>query len=302
MIVATVPVLVVLVPYFSSRIQHNIQIQAVELSKAAKLTTNVFSTIETVKCYNGEDGELYRYSMIVKEAGKFFFRQAYWNALQGSILRLVTLSMFVQGFWYGGTLVDREEKTSSDILTAFWAAVLATGTLMQIMPLLAFLERGRAAGQQLRSVMVQLESNSSDVTDGSIELPMRCVGDITFSKVSFAYPSLPQLTVLHEVNLFFAAGETTFIVGKSGSGKSTIGQLLLKFYAPCGGDIELDGQKLSQVDSNWVRQNVLLVEQQSVLFNTTVYENIALGSKSQTGTTREEVLNGTDFATIRPGH
>jgi ATP-binding cassette subfamily B (MDR/TAP) protein 1 len=103
---------------------------------------------------------------------------------------------------------------------------------------------------------------------------------------------------LRGASLFFAAGDITFVIGKSGSGKSTIGQLLMQFYRPSKGEISLDDHLLSLIDPHWVRANLLLVEQQSVLFNTTLRENIALGGKHSKEVTHEDIQNAVEFASI----
>src|SRR5215469_3139988 len=84
--------------------------------------------------------------------------------------------------------------------------------------------------------------------------------------------------VVCKANLEFPAGDLVFIIGKSGSGKSTIGQLLVRFYDAEHGDILVGGQSIRNFDPHWLRQNILLVEQQSVLFHGTIFENIAYGS------------------------
>jgi ATP-binding cassette subfamily B (MDR/TAP) protein 1 len=104
---------------------------------------------------------------------------------------------------------------------------------------------------------------------------------------------------LRGTSFFFAAGDITFVVGKSGSGKSTIGQLLMQFYNPSLGQIFLDENNLSEIDPQWLRTNILLVEQQSVLFNTTIRENIALGLKNSERATFEGIQRATEFASIR---
>jgi ATP-binding cassette subfamily B (MDR/TAP) protein 1 len=107
--------------------------------------------------------------------------------------------------------------------------------------------------------------------------------------------------VLRGVSLFFAAGDITFVIGKSGSGKSTLGQLLMQFYHPLKGDITIDDLDYSRIDPHWLRNNILLVEQHSVLFNTTLRENIALGSSGQASEIidLDNIKEAADFASIR---
>jgi ATP-binding cassette, subfamily B (MDR/TAP), member 1 len=105
------------------------------------------------------------------------------------------------------------------------------------------------------------------------------------------------------VDFFFAAGETTFVVGKSGSGKSTIGQILAKFYSIQQGVVTIDDNYIQRIDDKWVRENILLVEQQSILFSGTIQDNIAMGrfdvSKDLTDQEFQLVVQASEFAKIR---
>lgn len=83
---------------------------------------------------------------------------------------------------------------------------------------------------------------------------------------------------MKSVNFSFPAGETTFLFGRSGGGNSTISNLLLKFYEPSEGEITIDGQRIEKLDTRWARENITLVQQESVLFNGTVEENLQFGS------------------------
>ena len=93
--------------------------------------------------------------------------------------------------------------------------------------------------------------------------------------------------------------ETTFVIGKSGSGKSTLGQLLMRFYRPESGKITLDGTSVFDTDFKWLRQNVTLVEQQSNLFNDTVYRNVAFGSANESEPSQQDVLGAIEFTLLK---
>jgi ATP-binding cassette, subfamily B (MDR/TAP), member 1 len=185
---AGIPVVIILIPMFSSRFQSALQQQAFKLSQAAKLATTIFSAIETIKFYNGEDFELWKYSNVIKESGRFFFQQTLWSSLQAGVLRVITLSMFVQGFWFGNVMLDNGQITCSTILTSFWAAMLAVQATMQMMQRLAALEKGRAAGQKLRVAMVQMSLSPMQLALTSLQKPGMCVGDIAFKKVRQCQP------------------------------------------------------------------------------------------------------------------
>ena len=119
---------------------------------------------------------------------------------------------------------------------------------------------------------------------------------LTFVKISFAYPSNPKQNVLNNATLFFPTGEITFLVGKSGSGKSTLSNLLLKYYKAHSGAILIDGQPIQTLNTNWLRQNITLVQQQSVVFNDTILQNIAFGTRRLTKT--EEIRQAARIACL----
>ena len=100
--------------------------------------------------------------------------------------------------------------------------------------------------------------------------------------------------MLNDVSLYFPASETTFVVGGSGSGKSTIAQLLAHLYTPSWGTITLDEQDIGFVDEAWLRTHVAVVSQSCILFEGTVHENVAMGvaglARRPEDVTREEVV------------
>jgi ATP-binding cassette subfamily B (MDR/TAP) protein 1 len=130
-------------------------------------------------------------------------------------------------------------------------------------------------------------------------MPLQCALGvfILIEQVTFSYPTRSDQVAIRDVSVFFPAGETTFVIGRSGSGKSTLGQLLVRFYQPTTGQITVDDVPLEKLDVNWLRENVTLVEQQSVLFNGTILRNIALAKGGET-VTREEVQEAAKFALL----
>ncbi|CAJ1951172.1 unnamed protein product [Cylindrotheca closterium] len=107
--------------------------------------------------------------------------------------------------------------------------------------------------------------------------PANVVGNISFENVTFAYPTRQELNVFDGFNLEVKAGQTVALCGPSGGGKSTVVQLLERFYDPTLGSITLDGNKLSCLNVRWLRQQIGLVSQEPKLFACTIRENIKIG-------------------------
>ena len=181
---ATVPISAIVLAWISAQMQPSIEAQVDELSKASKMASNAISTIDTVKYFNGQDFEKWQYAKAVKKAARFYLVQAHTNALQIAFVRLVTLGMFVQGFWYGSHLVNTGQKSAGQVLTAFWACLMATQSVEQTLPQVIVLEKGRAAGATLKAIMIQMESGRKVTRMQGGTAPSHCDGDIEVRNVS----------------------------------------------------------------------------------------------------------------------
>ena len=164
--------------------QRSIEAQAEELTRASKLANNSISAIDTVKCFNGQDFHAWQYAQAVNKAAKYYLIQARQNALQIGLIRIATLGMFVQGFWYGSHLVDTGKKSPGQILTAFWACLMAAQALEQILPQMIVLEKGKAAGATLEAALSQMERGRKVTKMVGSKTPRDCGGDIEIRNVS----------------------------------------------------------------------------------------------------------------------
>ncbi|KAL9065418.1 MAG: hypothetical protein Q9157_007478 [Trypethelium eluteriae] len=297
--IAGVPVIFVGVSQFSRLVHAAIGDQQEAMTEASKHTTTAFSSIDIVKYFNGQKCEVDKYKNAIGVAAKHYGRQAHWNAFQQGFVTLCTRAMFVQGFWYGSTLIGGNKKRPGQVLTTFWAALQAVGALQSILPQMIVLEKGRAAGAKLRRVAEQVHKRQAKKVVIEIQRADASSGGINFENVSFAYPSRPDQKVLRDVTLAFRAAETTFVIGKSGSGKSTLGQLLMRFYNPEAGKITLDRTSISDLSTTFLRSNITLVEQQSILFNDTIYWNLAFGSRNGREVSEKEVRDAIAFALLQ---
>lgn len=141
---------------------------------------------------------------------------------------------------------------------------------------------GGAAGSNLKESKTSLmvDTAAASCADDVIKLA-RCEGNIQFDSVRFYYPSRPDACVLKSLSVDIPAGKSIALVGRSGCGKSTIVQLLEKFYKHSHGQILLDGTDLDRLPSEWVRKQIALVSQEPTLLSYTIGDNIRYGDNSR---------------------
>ena len=192
---ATAPLSAIVLAWLSARMQPSIEAQAKELIRASKLANNSISAIDTVKCFNGQDFQTWQYAQAVHKAARCYLVQARQNALQIGFIRLATLGMFVQGFLYGSHLVQTGKKSPGQILTAFWACLMAAQAIEQILPQMLVLVKGRAAGATLKAALAQMERGRKISRMVGCKHPSTCRGDIEIRNVSS-----PRRFVLRRTN------------------------------------------------------------------------------------------------------
>ncbi|KAI5284696.1 hypothetical protein KEM52_002785, partial [Ascosphaera acerosa] len=124
------------------------------------------------------------------------------------------------------------------------------------------------------------------------------LSDLSSNQVSFSYAGRPEVLILDSVSLHFRPDRLTFIVGASGSGKSTIGSLLAGFYQRQSGSITIDGVDLSNISTDWLRSNILVVQQNPALSDDTLRNNLSMGCPNSYGASLSQLLRAIQFASL----
>lgn len=154
-------------------------------------------------------------------------------------------------------------KLLTDNLRVDLAVVMVAQSMSILAPQFTAITNAAAAAAELFGIMEN--SSELDPLDPSGRQPDACAGQITIRNVDFVYPSRPSTQVLRDFSIDIPAGKTTALVGASGSGKSTMVGLLERWYNPLNGSIMLDGVELSDYNTKWLRSNIRLVQQVSLV-------------------------------------
>ncbi|PBK91619.1 P-loop containing nucleoside triphosphate hydrolase protein [Armillaria gallica] len=322
-ILASVPALVLVQAFSQAVAGPLLSIERSQESVAATLIDRAVSAIATVKAFNAASQEHDSLSTVldrVKVADKKLV--AVWGLTSG-LSQFVMMSMFVQAFWFGSKLVKQGKVEPGDVMAVFWACLIATSNLQMCIPQFITLTKGKFAMVALLALADSEETGVLTPVSPSYHsrasffrgrlarsthlrgvIPSKCHGEIALHNITFAYPSRPSVPVLRDVSIYLPASETTFVVGGSGSGKSTIASLLLRLYKPGSGQIELDDQDIAYLDDKWTTEHISVVSQNCILFDMSVHDNVAMGlAGSETGrkpedATRAEVEQACQAAMI----
>lgn len=205
-------------------------------SQAASIADEAISSIETVAACGIQEKLVQRYDQHLVTAQRAGLRSGISLAIMIAVMNAVIFWTYGLAFWQGSRFLVDDEINLSNILTILFATITGAFALGNVAPHAQAFANGVAASQKI-SQTVSRKCGLMDPSLSAGERPLETIGRIELQNVKHVYPSRPELTVLHGLNLVFAEGKMTALVGPSGCGKSTIVGLLERFYAPVGGEI-----------------------------------------------------------------
>nr|AAK52958.1 bile salt export pump [Leucoraja erinacea] len=242
-------------------------------AKAGAVADEVLSSIRTVAAFSGEKKEVDRYDRNLVFAQRWGIRKGMIMGFFTGYVWMIIFCCYALAFWYGSKLViEQNEYTPGGLLQVFLGVLVAAMNLGQASPCLEAFASGRGAAVKIFET-IDREPEIDCMSEGGYTLN-KVKGDIEFHNVTFNYPSRPDVKTLDRLSMVIKAGETTAFVGPSGSGKSTAVELIQRFYDPKQGMVTLDGHDIRSLNIQWLRSLIGIVEQEPVLFSTTIEENI----------------------------
>jgi ATP-binding cassette, subfamily B, bacterial len=233
------------------------------------------SAVQTVQAFTHEAASRAQFAQMTEASYDAARRRIKTRALMTVIVIFLVFAGVVGVLWMGARDVRAGDMTPGALVQFVIYAVMVAGGVAALSEIWGELQRAAGATERL----VELLQTNDDVhdPDTSAELPNPVAGRIVFEDVQFSYPARPSVQALDGVNLTINPGETVAFVGPSGAGKTTIIQMILRFYDPQSGRITLDGIDLRDVSRDAFRQSVALVPQDPVIFATSARENIRFG-------------------------
>ncbi len=243
---------------------------------------------KVVKVFGGQDYELGRFHRAAQILRGFIMRADVPAALTTPITHtLAALALAVIIYLsMQDTLATR--TTVGEFASFITAMLMLLAPLKHLTEINTLLQRGLAAAE---SVFAMIDTPVEEDT-GTVVLP-RARGNVVFERVGFTYPTRTE-PALVDIDLHIRPGETIALVGGSGGGKTTLVNLLPRFYIPTGGRILLDGHDIQTLTLESLRASIALVSQETVLFNDSIFANIAYGRMG--GTAERDVIAAAEAA------
>ncbi|KAI6235217.1 P-glycoprotein-9 [Aphelenchoides besseyi] len=250
-------------------------IEAEKYAKAAIKAEEALSAIRTVYSFNAQDVECKRYEELLESAKRDGYTRAVYVGAGLCATFLVMFGSYAMSFYIGTNYVVDGLITPQIMITVFFSVMIGSMSLGQAAPQFAVIGTALGTAASIYEVIDRKPEIDSYSTEG---VKPELSGRIKFQNVKFEYPSRPDVTVLDDISFEIEPNQTVAFVGSSGCGKSTICNLLLRYYNKTGGEILLDNTPIEQLNIAHLRKSIATVNQEPSLFNCDIKENIVYGS------------------------
>jgi ATP-binding cassette subfamily B protein len=271
------------------------------IASSSGSASEALSSVQTVQAFTHERQTRAAFAGLTENSFLSAKTRIKVRAVMTVIVIFLTFAGIVGVLWVGARDVRAGAMSVGELIQFVIYAVMVAGAVGALSEIWGELQRAAGATERL----VELLNTDDAVQDPvhPVALPRPVRGEIGFEAVTFRYPARPETSALNGVTLLVKPGETVALVGPSGAGKTTILQLLMRFYDPQQGRVTLDGIALTDLSRSDFRQHVALVPQDPVIFATSARENIRFGRPDATDAEVEEAAKAAaahDFLTALP--
>jgi ABC-type multidrug transport system fused ATPase/permease subunit len=287
---ATFPLLVISAIVFGKFIRKISKKAQDELANTNIIVEETLTSIQAVKAFTNEKYEVNRYTSSLNKVLGEALKAA---TLRGGFVSFIIFALFggiVGVVWYGASLVAQGDLILADLLTFIFYTAFIGGSVGGLGDIYAQLQKTIGASDRILEILG--DPSEIDLTRDSSAAAVS-FGQIKVQDLEFSYPSRPSVQIIKGINFTIEPGQKVAIVGTSGTGKSTLAQLFMRFYEPNAGSISLGERPIADIDITEWRKMVALVPQEVLLFGGTIRENIAYGKP---GATQEEIESAAEVA------
>jgi ATP-binding cassette subfamily B protein len=274
-VVLVVPAVVVPLLVFGRRERALSRIAQDRVGDLGAYAEETLSGLAVVQAFTHEAVDIARYGARVEQSVGAAVRRIRTRSMLLVAVILLGFGAITFSLWVGGRDVIAGRMTGGQLTAfVFYAVILATSgaTLSELW---GEVQRAAGAAERLAELFAARPAVAPPAVP--VALPVKAAGEISFENVTFAYPSRPDVAALEGFSAHIAPGETIAVVGRSGAGKTTMFQLLLRFYDVQQGTIRIDGVDISLADPAAVRRRIAVVPQDPVIFSASAADNVRYG-------------------------
>ena len=275
------PVLVLIAMVFGRFIRTLSKKTQDELAAANVIVEETLQSISTVKSFVGEAYESARYGKSLNTVVGVALTAAKYR---GAFISFIIFALFggiVGVMWYGSSLVASGEMSVGELVSFVLYTTFIGGSIAGLGDIYSQLQKAIGSSERVLEILEEEVEQEKGQVSENFE------GRIDFSAVGFHYPTRPEVEVLKNVSFQIQSGEKVALAGHSGAGKSTIIQLLLRFYEAGKGEILVDGMNVNDWNLKALRSKIGIVPQEVLLFGGSIRENIGY---AKPGATEEEII------------
>lgn len=287
---ATFPLLVISAIVFGKFIRKISKKAQDELANTNIIVEETFQSIQAVKAFTNEKYEVNRYTNSLNKVVNEALKAA---TLRGGFVSFIIFALFggiVGVVWYGAQLVAQGDLILADLLTFIFYTAFIGGSVGGLGDIYAQLQKTIGASDRILEILG--DPSEVDIHESETSVPIT-FGAIDLQDIHFSYPSRSSVEILKGISFTIEPGQKIAVVGTSGTGKSTLAQLMMRFYEPSQGKIMMGDYDIQDMPVGDWRKMVALVPQEVLLFGGSIRENIAYGKP---GASEEEIHQAAEQA------